>query len=440
MKAKRKFIEIFHLLQKRIGRRLKKTVQLIYLTTANSFTNNIFESANSCSFGFIFSFIPITLIIISLLIGLLQVRPSILNYVINYIKPLASVIDLNYLVDQVLKIRSFSYVEFLLGIWVIWMARKLFASVLGAISKIFKSVTGGKTLINQLFSFAIEFILVIIIVMVMLFIFSINRLMEQPEILEFFEEAPFNMLRKISSNASMVVYLVIFLVTAIVYKICSHIKLKAGVCSFYAALATIAFYIVSTIISLFFNPANYNMIYGAISSLLLLMMRVWFFFNIFLFFAQMLFCSTYLDTLSFALLYMLPEEENLSKWGKFKRSLFKKPAVIQHKYAVKKFKYGETIYTIGDQADCVYYILKGIVYRYSEDNSISVLKAGSFFGEMHCVLNQPRTNTTIAQSDCEITIIESEDFLDMLKKDNRASSKAISKVSRYTEELYYNEI
>lgn len=439
MKVSRKILDFFLLLKKRIGRRLKKTGQLIYLTTANSFTNNIFESANSCSFGFIFSFIPITLIILSLMVGLLQLRPSILNYILDYIKPLSSVIDLDYLVAQVLSLKSFSFVELLLAFWVIWMARKLFASVLGAISKIFKSVTGGKTLINQLISFVIEFLLVIIIVMVMLFIFSINRLMERPEIQEIFDDLPFHMLKKISTNASLFVYLVIFFFTTVIYKICSHIKPRFGICSFYAALSTLAFFCCSTLISLFFDPANYNLIYGAISSLLLLMMRVWFFFNIFLYFAQMLFCSAYLDTLSFALLYMLPEEEDLSKWVRFKRSLFRKPAVIQQKYAVKKYKYGDTIYTIGEQADCVYYILKGTVYRYSEDNSITVLKAGSFFGEMHCLLNQPRTNTTIAQAECEIVIIESEDFIDMLKKDNRASSKAISKVSQYTEEIYINE-
>lgn len=440
MKKARKFVELFHLLKRKLSRRLKKTGQLIYLTTANSFTNNIFESANSCSFGFIFSFIPITLIILTLLVGLLRSHPPLLNFILEYVEPLSAVIDVNSIVNQVMNMKSFSYVEFLLGIWIIWMARKLFASVLGGISKIFKSVSGGKPLINQLISFVIEFILVIIIIFVMLFVFSINRLIERPEIQEIFDDLPFHALATISNNAVILVYIVIFMATAVIYRIGSGIKPKISLCCFYALFSTLAFYACSTFISLFFNPSNYNLIYGAISSLLLLMMRVWFFFNIFLFFAQMLFCTEYLDTLSFALLYMLPEnEENLSKWSVFKRSLFKKPAVIQTKYAVKKFKFGDTIYKTGDNPDCVYYILKGTVYRYSQDNSITVLKAGSFFGEMHCVLNQPRTNTTIAQSDCEITIIESEDFLDILKKNQKASAKAISKVSHYTEELYKSE-
>ena len=153
----------------------------------------------------------------------------------------------------------------------------------------------------------------------------------------------------------------------------------------------------------------------------------------------MLFSTEYLDMLSFALLYLLPNVEDSSKWAVFKRNLFRKPAVIQTKYPVKKFKIGEKIYSKGDVADCVYYICHGTVCRISADDSVTLLKEGSFFGEMHCILNQNRTNTTVAQSDCEITIIGSHDFLELLQKNAKASSKAISKVSSYTEELYHVE-
>lgn len=430
----------FRTLKDNISRRIKKIGQLLYLTTANSFSNNIFESANSCSFGFIFSFIPITLIIFLVLVGLLNSNAALFDYIMKYVTSISSVVDVTGLANQFLNMKSFSWVEFVLGIWIIWMARKLFASVLGGISKIFKSVAGSKTLINQLFSFFIEFLLIVIIVFVMLFIFLINRIVALPSIQEVLDDLPLEALGRISNNASILVYIVIFLFTAVIYRICSGVKPKISLCIFYALASTFCFIICSSLLTVFFNPSKYNLIYGAISSLLILMMRVWFFFNIFLFFAQMLFCAQYLDTLSFALLYMLPDDEkNFSKWAQFKRNLFRKPAVIQTKYEVRKYKYGEVIYNNGDNPDCVYYILKGTVYRYSSDDSVSMLSSGSFFGEMHCVLNQPRTDTAIAQSDCEITIIESEDFLDLLKKDNRASSKAISKVSHYTEEIYKNE-
>lgn len=374
------------------------------------------------------------------MVGALKAYPSVLNAILEYINPISTVVDINPIINQVLNMKSFSFTEFFLVIWIIWMARKLFASILGGISKIFKSVAGGKTLINQVFSFLIEFILVIIIVFVMLFVFSMNRLLERPEIVELLEELPIHSMINLTNKAALLFFIVIFIATTIIYKIGSGVNPRFGLCCFYGFCSTLCFYFCSNLITLVFDPSNYNLIYGAISSLLLLMMRVWFFFNIFLYFAQMLFCTEYLDELSFALLYLLPDnEKDLSKWAVFKRKLFRKPAVIQTKYEVRKYKSGDTIYKKGDTPDCVYYILKGTVYRHSQKDEITVLKAGTFFGEMHCVLNQRRTNTTVAHTNCEITIIDSDDFLDLLKKNQRALAKSISKVSNYTEELFNSE-
>lgn len=429
----------FAKLKKRIMTRFRKIGQLVYLTGVNFLENNLFESANSCAFGFIFSFIPLTLIILTVIVGLLKSNPSVLQFFMDYINRFNEVVDISSIVNQVLGIKSISFLEIILAFWVIWMARKLFSSVLGSINKIFKNMARRKTLINQLFSFLVEFLLIVLIIAVMLFVFVLNRIIELPAFRDAMDDLPVNLLDRLSSNASLIIYLIIFVFTVVLYRMGSAAKPKMGLCFFYALCSTVCFYFTAKLIHVFFNPSNYNLIYGAISSLLILMMQVWFFFNIFLFFAQMLFSTEYLDMLSFALLYLLPNVEDSSKWAVFKRNLFRKPAVIQTKYPVKKFKIGEKIYSKGDVADCVYYICHGTVCRISADDSVTLLKEGSFFGEMHCILNQNRTNTTVAQSDCEITIIGSHDFLELLQKNAKASSKAISKVSSYTEELYHVE-
>ena len=419
--------------------RIRKIGQLVYLTGVNFFENNLFESANSCAFGFIFSFIPLTLIILTLLVGLLRSSPGVSNFIMGYIDRISNVVDISSIVNQVLGIKSVSFLEVVLAFWVIWMARKLFSSVLGSVNKIFKNIARRKTLINQLFSFLVEFLLVVLIAAAMLFIFVLNRIVELPALRDAMDDLPVDILGQLSSNASIIMYFIIYLFTVVLYRIGSAVKPRWGLCFFYALCSTFVFYETAKLIHIFFNPSNYNLIYGAISSLLILMMQVWFFFNIFLFFAQMLFATEYLDMLSFALLYMLPDVDDSSKWATIKRNLFRKPAVIQTKYPIKKFKAGEKIYSKGDAADCVYYICHGSVCRMSDNDSVTLLKEGSFFGEMHCILNQNRTNTTIAQTNCEITIIASREFLELLQKNPKASSKAISKVSLYTEELYHVE-
>ena len=45
------------------SQKLTKIGQIIYLTCTNFGNNNLLESASACSFGFIFSFVPLALII-----------------------------------------------------------------------------------------------------------------------------------------------------------------------------------------------------------------------------------------------------------------------------------------------------------------------------------------------------------------------------------------
>ena len=63
------------------SQKLTKLGQIIYLTCSNFQGNNLWESASSCSFGFIFSFVPLALIILTVLVGILRVSPGILEYV-----------------------------------------------------------------------------------------------------------------------------------------------------------------------------------------------------------------------------------------------------------------------------------------------------------------------------------------------------------------------
>ena len=63
------------------SQKLTKMGQIVYLTCSNFEANNLWESASSCSFGFIFSFVPLALIILTVLVGIIRVSPGILEYV-----------------------------------------------------------------------------------------------------------------------------------------------------------------------------------------------------------------------------------------------------------------------------------------------------------------------------------------------------------------------
>ena len=420
--------------------KLYKFGQLIYLTCLNFNDNQLYESANSCSFGFIFSFAPLPLMTLTLMVGLLRNSKTILNYVLKFIEQFKNVFDLTPVLKEVMNMKSLSVIDFVLAIWVIWMARKLFATVVQAMSRIFKSVTKRNTLWYQLIMFVIEFLLIFIIIALIIGIFCLNRLNSFPVFQQLNDFLPLVFLAKLSTNAEFVIYSIIFVFTALIYKLGPGVEIKRKTSIFYAALSTISFYITSRFIRFFFNSSNYSLVYGAISSLIILMILVWFFFSIFLFCAQMMHSRIFLDSLSFGVLYLAPVKENeLTKWGKFILKVFRKPVADTTKYSTKTYKQGDKIFSAGENADYVYYIRSGNVTRISAENKTSVLKEGSFFGEIHCILNQTRTDTATAKTECSITAIKSHDFIKLLRNNPKASAKAISKVSKYTAELYENE-
>lgn len=432
--------KIWNKIKESLKIKLNKFSQLIYLTCINFDDNQLYASANSCSFGFVFSFVPITLMTLTLMVGLLRSNSTILNYVLSFIEKFKDIFDLTPFLTEVMNTKSVSWIEVFLGIWVIWMARKLFATVIQAMSRIFNSITKRKPIWNQVIMILLEFLLILIIIALMIGIFCLNRLADLPFFQSLNDFLPLGFLAKLSTNAEFIIFIIIFLFTLLIYKLGPSVKPKKRIQVFYAAVSTIVFYITTLFVRHFFNPSNYNLIYGAISTILILMMQVMMFFYIFLFFAQMMHSTMFLDSLSFGVLYLAPSKENeLTKWGKFILKIFRTPIADTTKYSTKEFKKDQIIFNINDDADSVYYIRSGLISRIAEDGTETTLKEGCFFGEMHCILNQSRTDTAIAKTDCVITILKSEEFLQLLKNNPKAAAKALSKVSSYTAELYEEE-
>ena len=154
--------------------------QMLYLTISNFSKNAMWESASACAFGFIFSFIPVTMIIFTVLVGILRIYPNIYNFIISFTEQFDSVVKITPLLDNMLKIRSFSSFNIFLGVWVIWMARKLFNSIIIALNKVFRSVSRRKSWFNQILTFIIEFSITLIIAVVIIAAFIFSQIISLP--------------------------------------------------------------------------------------------------------------------------------------------------------------------------------------------------------------------------------------------------------------------
>lgn len=405
--------------------------QMLYLTISNFTKNAMWESASACAFGFIFSFIPVTLIIFTVLVGILRIYPNIYNFIISFTEQFDSVVNITPVLDKLIEIRSVSSFNIFLGVWVIWMARKLFNSIIIAMNKVFRSVSPRKSWFNQILTFIIEFSVTLLIAVIIIAAFVFSQILSLPFFQTILEYFPLLQKQSSANLGTFVIYLILFISTVIAYRIIPGTKPLLRRCIFYAALSTISFFIVSYFLNTFMNVTNYNAVYGTISSLVVLMMKVYMFFIIFLFCAQMIYVSQFFDTLLRSEIYLLPPYSSKSLGDYLRRFLFINPSEIQTPQNTVRLEIGQTLYHKDEKVTKVYYLKSGAVSEAS-DHGFTLRTQGSFFGDVQCLLNENYNSTVQALSDCELISFSSEEFRQIVEKSHHAARKAISKISEYT--------
>ena len=412
--------------------------QMLYLTLSNFTKNALWESASACAFGFIFSFIPVTMIIFTVLVGILRIYPNIYNFIISFTEQFDSVVKITPVLDRLLQIRSFSSFNIFLAVWIIWMARKLFNSIIISMNKVFRSVSKRKSWFNQILTFIIEFSITLIIAVIIIVAFVFSQIIS----LSFFQTllAYFPLLQKQSSSnlATFVLYFILFISTVIAYRIIPGTKPLLRRCVFYASLSTAAFFIVSWFLNIFMNVTNYNAVYGTISSLVVLMMKVYLFFVIFLFCAQMIYVSQFFDTLLRSEIYLLPAFESKGIGNYLRRFLFINPSEIQTEKNTVRLAIGEILYRKEDKVTKVYFLKSGAITEAS-DKGFTLRSQGCFLGDVQCILNQTYQAEAQALADCELISFTAEEFMQIIERSHHAARKAISKISEYTATAYNAE-
>lgn len=412
-----------------------KFYQFWYLTVSNFNNNNLWDSACSCSFGFVFSFVPIALIIFSILISVMKVSPAIIQYIYEFNEQIKNIVDLTPLINNLINRKTIRFADIILGIWVIWMARRLFLSIVRGLTTIFHAHQQKKGLFIQLFTFLSEFVLIIVFVAIIMVAFTFNKVfinsLQENSFFAFFNQS-FPKLFKTRSNVifTSVTYFLLLIFTYYCYRIVSGSYPRRRICLFYSSCSTAAFFAFSALTNLFLNITNYNLVYSTISTLIILMAKVYFFFVIFLFCAQMVYVSQFFDDLLIAELYLLPDQKQKGIWPTIRRRAFINSLVIQTENNTSIYKAGDTIYTYGDEADKIFYLREGEVIE-ETDTEIIRHKKGSCFGEIPVLLNQTRTGILTAVTDCIIMTIPADKFRDLVKENPKVTSQALTTIKTH---------
>lgn len=411
---------------------LLEFLQGAYITSSLYVKNNLDACASACSFGFIFSFMPIILLILTIFINILHVSSFAVQTIISLAEDLGAGFDVMKFIDTLSDGATLSFVNIVLGFFIVWMARKLFLSIVQGLAQIFKPVARARPIIKQLLTFAGVLIAVIVAAVMFFAAFTTRQIFSLPLFTYISENIGLPVLFSRLSNrlTNAALYVMLFILTVIAYKFATGSRPPFKLCVVFSGLCTISFYVFIAVISFFLNRANYNTIYGVLSNLVVLLFEVYIFFTLFLFFAQGIYTVQYFPSLLLTELYLLPRRDSPRIDHSLRRLFFILPSALMTEENTLRLNEGETVYSAGSIADSVYYVVSGSV-KEVRGMTQSYRDKGMFFGEPEVLLNMERQGNAAAESPCTLLRIPSEDFSALIKKDAKASVKVMSKLAEF---------
>ena len=412
-------------------------VQSVFLTAKFYFQNRLISYAASCAFSFLFSFIPVFILIGTLVIKILHGSPELMY---RFLESTGTKLDTTFFnvrgaIDSIQSIQMISAVDVILVGFIFWMARGLFASIFRAMQCIFHTHEERKARWTQLVMFLVEVAMVVIVATVIVAITFATTIFTIPflkPVADFFLEVQSVLNYQFITYVPNVLLLILM---TILYKAGAGTKPPLYLCFFSAFLCTASFSVFRFIVHLFMNYSRYNLIYGVLAQVIITMLDIYFFFIFYMIFAQFIFVVQFFDELLLGELYLMPKKSG--KMGELiRRTLFIRPDFLlaedSHRIHLKE---GDIVYSIDERSTDAYYIVRGKV-KETRHETTSVHMRGDFFGEIGCILRSKRDSVAICDCDTELVRISSSTFRLLTAQNEKVAVKALGQISSYFTELY----
>ncbi len=422
--------------------------QSIYLSFKFFIKNNLVIYAGNSSLAFLFSFMPILMMIIVVLVKIFHTSPDLIFSVFDIQSIFAEPIKVKNLVDNLLNAENSGLITVITILFILWMAQRLFFSIVSGVRNIFHASTvkpikkqRGK-LLERLFIILGEIVLVILVALLLTVSKSLKSLIENeailtkilipyfPQVIKVFVSKLFSIL------VTLIPFIFMFLLESFLFRFASGTKPKWKYCFLSSLNCTILFWIVTVFFKLFLNIARYNLVYGVLSNLVITLLEIYIFFILFFLSAQFIFVKQFFNELLLSELYLLPSNESQDMKSVIKRSLFIRPdKLIRNENRHISLKAGEIIYTENATSDGTYYVANGTIKLFKENLEEYVIR-GSFFGDYDCIFEYDRAMSAIAETDSLIIFISKEEFSRLIESNPEVSQKMIENIPSYIFKIY----
>ncbi len=401
--------------------------QKLYIAWASFVSNDLTSYAAAGAYGFLLSALPVLLLVMGVLIRVLNTSTSAVQEFVYSIGFISSAIDIERIINSVASAKSLGILEIIVGVSVFWMARRFFVSMQQGLHAIYRKRRQKKPIKENLLVIAGEAIFIIIIALFVI-VSTAGNALAKTLIPEFFlTPLMASLMQRLFRFAP---YTVIIIFLWIVYWIAPGKHREAPLHSCIASVAcTVIFMLIQLIFSSFINMSRYNLIYGILSNVIVLVLEVYIFFILFLFFAQFQYVSLFFDSHLLTRLYLLPPYNAANLLSQCERTLFLHPVRLYRRYAYSLEK-GSVIFEIGERSSDVYYIWSGAV-KLVTAHHISELDRGCMFGEFACLIGGVRTATAICMSRCILLRIPDSLFRETIEISPEMSRRTLQMVAEY---------
>lgn len=397
-----------------IRKRFQVCLQKIILSINLFLKNELLNHAGAAAFFFLLSVTPVFLLLLLSFNHYLISYPYISDNFFSFLKSVNENLDRDFLTKfGLLNVKTTA-----IGIFgflnLLWAGRWILTSIHRGLRIAFPAEMISTPIVMKIFSFLILSILLLLSVLVAFISIGFN-------FFQFF--LPDNLIGQTFFQSFLPLirrffpFLIAFLVIFLTYRfvpIKKPTNISSLIGAFWCALAII---LLQMLFFRFFRVTPFNVIYGVLGSLILMVLWVHFCFVLFFFFAEYVFVSDKIDVLVLERMYFFRLKQDI-KGKKIEKFLFRHPRRIFEKYA-RRYKSGETIFRQGDRGTDIYFIYSGSIGISRKNDGIehelAILEEGEVFGEMAYLLNESRTATAIANTDSVLIVIMPDVFEELLQ-------------------------
>jgi len=409
----------------------KTILQRLFITLQLYGENGLANHAAACAYGFLLSIAPMLLLIVFFIFLVFEPSPRSIVSLIGNIPFLDVIFDESLLSSNFFSGTKPGISGVISVVSIFWAARILALAMQRGLKIIFPSTKRRNPVADTLITLAVE---AVVLIFVLIAIVGSRTALRLYRLLDFFHNVSILNIA-VSQIGNSLFFVVLLGLVAFFAYLFVPVNSPRKSSAFQGTLFfVIACFCLAMVLGVILDISKYNFLYGTLGNLVILLVNVYFYFIFFFLGAQFAYVIDSSDALLFSKLRQITTKAANKSKPDLMYNLFD-PAESKLKKYLHYYKKSEIIISHGDTGNEIYYLLKGeveILLPSSPDtgNSASILKDGSFFGEMGYLLSEDRTATVRAKTDVSVLMLPPVLFDAILKHDKSLDRDIIEHITR----------